>query len=134
MRMEWDDSFSVGIPRFDDQHKKLFEILNTLIDGVREKRHKEIMGETLEELLDYTVKHFGEEEKEMETHGYYEYDRHKKEHEDLASQVRDFRTKFKAGTAPMSTELISFIVNWLKTHIAHTDKKYGPFLSQKGVR
>ncbi len=134
MRMEWDESYSVGISRFDEQHKKLFEIFNALIDSVREERQKEVMGEALEELLDYTVKHFGEEEREMEVHGYYEYDRHKKEHEELASQVKDFRTKFMAGTAPMSVELISFIMNWLKTHIAHSDKKYGPFLSGKGVK
>ena len=133
MYMEWTESYSTGIARFDDQHKKLFALVNALLDGIKDERRKEAMGEVLDELVQYTVSHFSEEEKEMMAHNYSGYDEHKKEHDELTSKVRDFRTRYKAGTALMTVELLGFIVNWLKTHIAGTDKKYAPFLIEKGV-
>ncbi len=132
MLTEWQDSYAVGINLFDEQHKKLFKMLGTLFDGMKAKKKKEAMSAVLDELLLYTVTHFTAEEQVMLRHGYPGYEAHKKEHDALTSKVKTFHTNFNAGTALLTSELIGFLVNWLKNHIAETDQKYAPFMKEKG--
>jgi hemerythrin len=70
---KWKDEFSVNIASIDEQHRKLFEIgseldeLTALNDGYD---HYDEIVSILKKLKDYTVYHFGFEEKLLEKYNY----------------------------------------------------------------
>lgn len=134
MYKEWNDSYSVGIQSIDEQHKKLFGMINALHEAIKQKRPREVMGRTLEELVEYTMTHFSDEETLMEKYGYPEFATHKQSHAALTVQVNDIFHRFRRGEPVISVELFGFLINWLKEHIQGTDKRYTAFLNSKGIR
>lgn len=129
----WSDKFSVNIKEIDEQHKKLVSLVNDLHIAMQTGKGKELLGKILQNLIDYTAKHFAHEEHLMKKHGFAEYLKHKAEHEKLVSQVLDFQKKFQAGSAVLTLEIMSFLKDWVSKHIVETDKKFGPFLNSKGI-
>lgn len=129
----WTENFSVQVQSIDDQHKKLIGLVNDLYDAMRAGKARDVLGKVLSELIDYTVYHFGTEEKLFVKYGYPEYKAHKKEHDDLTKQAVALKEKFDNGNMMITIEVMNFLKDWLNNHILGTDKKYGPFLSAKGV-
>ena len=132
--MRWDSSLQLGIGQIDDQHKQLVTMINDLHRAMKQRQTMATMGGILERLVSYTVYHFGHEEKLFQKHGYPEYDQHKKIHETLVGKVVEFKSKIDRGDSTISMELMDFLKDWLVSHIKGTDKKYVPFLQEKGVR
>jgi len=132
--MTWNDALSVKVGEFDDQHKKLVNLVNNLHDAMKSGQGKEMIGKTLTALIDYTQKHFAAEERLMKQHCYPEYEEHKKEHNMLVLKVLDFKTGFEAGKAPLTQDVLTFLRDWVVKHIQGIDKKYGVFFNSKGVK
>ncbi len=132
--MTWKDEFAVNIREGDTQHKKLLELLNRLFDAMKVGQGKEVLGITLKELVDYTVYHFGTEEKLFQQFGYPEYAKHKEEHDDLTKKALELKAAFDSGKQTITIEVMTFLKNWLNVHILQEDKKFGPYLQSKGVR
>ena len=133
MYFKWDDKYSVGVKLFDEQHKKLFTLMSNLRESMQGEDTKKVVGEVLDELIDYATTHFSDEEREMLEHGYPEYEVQREQHQDFLNQVNEFKTSYAAGKTMMTTEVMGFLVNWLTNHIAQTDKKYGVFFNDKGI-
>ena len=132
--MRWDSSLQLGIGQIDEQHKQLVAMINDLHRAMKQRQTMAVMGGILQRLVNYTVYHFGHEEKLFQKHGYPEYDQHKKIHENLVGKVIEFKTKIDRGDSTISMELMDFLKDWLVNHIKGTDKKYVPFLQGQGVR
>lgn len=126
---DWTPQFTVNHPTMDEHHQKIFKLVNQLHEGIFSKKAKEVLGEILYALIDYTVLHFAEEESIMRQHNYPGYTQHKTEHEWLLAQVREFERKFTAGDNTFTPEMFHFLVSdWLVKHILGMDKMYAPFL------
>lgn len=137
MILPWDDSFSVGIQSFDNQHKKLFEIINRVYTSIVSRKNpvsRELLNGALNELVEYMKLHFEAEERTMRAHGYPEYEKHKKEHDDFARSVADFKRRYDKGDAAITGELLGSLATWLDTHLNGTDKRYAPYLSARGIQ
>jgi len=132
--IRWDDSFSVGVAEIDAQHKRLVEMINELYDAMRQKRGKEILSEILNEMVKYAAVHFATEEKYFVQYFYPETDSHRKEHREFKKKVDELTKRFEANEIGITGEVIDFLSTWLKEHIKGSDKKYGPFLNEKGIR
>ena len=130
----WNDQYSVGIRKIDDQHKRLVGFINDLHGSMLEGKGKEVMGKILGGLIDYTRTHFLAEESLMSLYRYADFEAHKKEHDGLTGKVLDLQRKFQEGTASMTLDLMTFLKDWLTNHILKLDKKYAPFLIGKGVQ
>lgn len=128
----WSDKFSVQVKQLDEQHKKLIELLNRLHDAMKVGKGKEVLEEVLGSLIIYTQKHFAAEEELLKVNNYPGYAVHKQAHNQLVVQVLDVQKQTQTGVA-LSQQVMSFLKDWLETHIQGTDKKYGPFLNQKGL-
>ena len=126
----WNNSFSVKVPDMDNQHKKLVDLVNNLHDAMKQGKGKEQIAKTLDELIKYTVFHFTSEEKLMINGGYENFEEHKAKHEELKQQVLDFQNKYKAGKIVATTEVLTFLQNWLLNHIRQDDMKYS-YLAEK---
>lgn len=126
-RLEWQDSFSVGIKEVDDQHRTLVELLNQLHTAIRERRGSEVCRQTLDRLAEYTVTHFQLEERLMQASNYAGFEVHKRQHEDLLGQVTALQQKLDAGSGSISFELLHFLQVWLTSHINDSDKRFGAY-------
>lgn len=136
MLIKWDETCRVGVERFDDQHKKLFEMMNALVECVGEEnsdRNPEI-GEVLDSLFQYTASHFTEEEQMLSRHGYPEVEAQIREHDFLTAKVKELHRNFYSGKAPLTLDVITFMQDWLLDHIKVNDTKYRKFLNDKGVK
>jgi hemerythrin len=122
---QWSDSFSVGIPEIDEQHKVLVSLLNQLHAAFRERNGTQASREILDRLAEYTRTHFLLEESLMRISRYPGLDEHRAQHEDLIKQVTSLQTKLDAGKASISVELLQFLLNWLSKHINESDKRFG---------
>ena len=136
--VEWTTDYSVGIDRFDEQHKEIIRMINLLYEVLGEKSEdsRDRVIRVTEELLQYTHTHFLEEEVEMYRAHYPQYEAHKENHDKLTSMARDFMVRLYAsdiGVKKISIELIATLSAWLKVHIKETDKRYSAFLNSKGV-
>ncbi len=131
--LTWNETYSVKIKKFDDQHRKLIDLINQLHDAMLVGKGKDVMGSVLNSLVDYTKTHFAAEETLMKLHGYPDYEQHKKEHNVLVMQVLDVQRQLREGKTPITQAIMFFLKEWLQQHIQGNDKKYGPFLNGKGV-
>jgi hemerythrin len=132
--IEWNPAFSVKVKKFDDQHKKLVDLINQLHDAMKEGKGNTVLGIILQSLTDYTVIHFGDEIKLMQENGYPEIARHKAEHDKFVLQVQDLHQKFQSDSGSLlSFKTLIILTDWLVEHIQGEDKKYSPFLNAKGI-
>jgi len=130
----WSDNYSVNINEIDKQHQKLVGLVNSLHDGMKVGKGKELLGGILNELVNYTAFHFGCEEKLFDQYLYPETKTHKREHSDLVEQVMTYKKSYESGNSILSMEIMNFLKDWLTNHIVGSDKKYSTFLNSKGIR
>lgn len=131
--VQWNEGFSVGVQSLDNQHKKLFDMINTLHTAIHENKPREVTGHVLEELWDYVESHFEEEEILMEKYRYGEYKQHKQAHNELDLRLNEIYNRFELGDAVISEELSAFLLKWLKEHILGIDKRYSAFMAANGI-
>jgi hemerythrin-like metal-binding protein len=132
--MTWGPMLQIGFGDIDAQHKRLVELVNELDDAMRAGKGRDVVGHVLTELVNYTVFHFAFEEKLMDQFGISSAAAHKAEHKKLVADVGAFKAKFDNGSAAVTTELMSFLRNWLSTHILKTDKALSKELLAKGAK
>jgi hemerythrin len=130
---QWKEAYSVKVLALDNQHKKLFELVNELHQAMGEGHGKDVAGGILTRLIDYTVQHFTAEEKLMERHKYPTLLAHRAEHKALTDKVLAFKKEFDAGTSNVTPQLMTFLQQWLRNHIQSVDQRYSDYLNQKGV-
>lgn len=130
----WTEAYAVHVANFDRHHQTLFRAIDDLYEALRAGRGTDVVGTTLQRLIDYTTAHFAAEETAMEKNGYPGLRLHKAEHQGFIEQVLKLQKDFQSGKPGVSVVLMRFLQKWLRDHIMQTDKKYGPFLNGKGIR
>lgn len=132
--IEWDhERYSSHIERFDEQHQKLFTLLNDLYVAMEDGRSEEKIGEILRELEAYTEYHFGDEEEFMQDCGFAMdcadcFFNHRKMHDEFAEKVATLREKHENGEY-ITMEVLMFARDWLDSHIAglSQDQSYAEY-------
>ena len=132
--MIWTTDHSVNVKILDDDHKKVFAMINELDETIMAGHSKEVLEAVLGRLMEYTMVHLAREEEFFAHTGYAEAIAHKKEHSRMIKRVQDIQGRFKDGSVAMlSLELRSFLQDWWITHIQRSDKLYGPYLNAHGI-
>ena len=134
MGTEWNSSYSVQVGQMDEQHKKLFTLISNLQTAMKEGKGHDAAPKAIKELLDYTVTHFTAEEKHMSSLGYSGLAEQKKAHEAFITKVKQFQADISAGKMGLAITIVSFLNDWLVSHIQKIDKKYGPYFNEKGIK
>jgi hemerythrin len=129
--IEWNDIYSVGIKKIDDQHRKFFSIVNVLFDAMKEGKGEELVDSLLKELQDYVIYHFQSEESWMKMFNYADIDKHKLEHQEAIKKVNKLLLEYERGKQDVIIEMLKFLSAWLQDHVLGTDRKYIPFLKGK---
>jgi len=130
----WTEKYSVQVEVLDDHHKKLFVLMKQLHVALLERRGKEVIGDVLDELLDYTKYHFGEEEKLMAQTGCPGLNAQKAAHAEFVSKLNEFKEKQEQGFGAFITTNVMVTLNdWLVTHIGRLDKLYSAPMNEAGI-
>jgi hemerythrin len=119
----WTDQFNVGIDAIDNQHKRIVDYINLLESSNSSSHSREEIEKLVQDLVDYTVSHFGFEERLQEDAGYPYLKAHQKVHGLFTKRVAVFRSKFEKGE-DISEGLSSFLITWLSNHIQQEDADY----------
>jgi len=130
----WTESHRVNIAVFDQQHQQLFDTANELDQALREREGNAALDPILIRLIDYTLLHFAAEEDLMQQHEFPGYYSHRSQHEEFRQRIANFLVDHKSGKPGVPVSLLFYLQEWMKEHIAKTDKLYTPYLNARGVR
>jgi hemerythrin len=117
----------------DEEHKKLFGILNKVIVAKEHNGNPEELWEVLSEMTNYALTHFRTEETYMKEFNYPEYQAHKEEHRDFSTETIAYHDKVINGDSQIANEIIEYLKWWLVNHIQETDKKYIDCFKKNGL-
>lgn len=132
--VSWKDEYSVGIQRFDDDHRLLFHLINLVHDGMKAGAGHEVAGPVLEQLDRYTREHFGREEAELRRTAYPGLADHVAQHRAFQRRVAELRAAHAEGRLSVPGDLGRTLKDWLVQHISSSDQAYAPHLAIFGVR
>lgn len=120
----WDDSYSVGVPALDEQHKILIDLINQL-DTV------ESDGGDIRDVMDkldwYVREHFALEENMLTHAGYANLEPHKAEHRDFEAWLRSAQSHMATGgldAGVLVSTIRDHLKDWLVKHILVADMDY----------
>ncbi len=122
----WNEKLELGVHEMDEEHKVLVGKINHLVKSLEEFRVKNSREELLasfNDLAGYTIQHFKDEEAFMRSIEYPLLASHQKIHQKLIETVVAFGEQIKNGTLD-DQRLVSFLRNWLVSHIMGVDMKY----------
>ena len=121
----WRDGFKVNIEQVDQEHQHLFKLIAAL--------NLESVEQTVEELLEYVVTHFSNEQALMEKSQYPAFEAHLKLHEEFGNQVAEFLGNGEPWTEDRVKELRRFLNKWLIGHIMTHDMRFGKWMERQSV-
>jgi hemerythrin len=124
----WEQRLNTGIGVIDEQHQRIAVYINDLNAAIA-RQDKELEGDTLIQLLDYTQSHLEFEEELLEAAGYPGLQEHTAMHGLFKRRIeRYFRHHYEGKAIAMP--LISELKLWLTTHILHEDNDYVPYIER----
>jgi len=129
---EWTNDYSVNVAEIDDQHKKLFAMIDEYYQALGRKEQTEALAELLEGLAQYAATHFHNEEVYFDKFGYQHAEAHKQAHADLVARVTDIAARARQGVAVLNMELATFLRDWLNEHIKGLDTQYSQCFNEIG--
>ena len=128
--LTWEPSYSYHVEVIDAQHRKLFDMVNHLIDVFEAPRDGDSSNllPVLNELVEYVSVHFHQEEIIMADADYPDFLSHNWEHRKFTNEVLKFLKDYKEGRADLGLDILSFLVGWVRTHVTTSDVQFGEYL------
>jgi len=131
----WSDEYSVSVLAMDNHHKKLFDIMNQMHDSMKAGADEAVLAKYISELVDYTVFHFGEEERMLEQVNYSGIDGQKRAHIAFVDKITEYKKESDEGMTIFAIPKVSKLgIDWLKEHIVTMDTKYTNEANAGGFR
>jgi len=125
-------SLRIDVLSIDDQHRRMFELMNAAIRSLAEADPVEVVV-ALDALAAFADYHFGEEEALLTRAQYPDVDAHRRSHADLAARLHELRQEIASGALALPGDVETFLRPWLTEHILNEDRAFGPFLHSRGV-
>ncbi len=130
---EWCDDYSIGIMAIDIQHKKIIELVDELVQAIRDSREDCIIDEVLDDLVDYANYHFSLEERLLHRYGFADEHDHETQHREFIEMIRSLKVKENVRANNVPRETLDYLENWFCAHELKSDAKYGSYLRAKGL-
>ena len=131
--INWKNEFSVGVKEMDEQHKKLLDMINRLIEEQHTLTDPKTIADLLTEMTDYAQVHFQAEEFLMAEYGYEQISAQEKQHQAFIDKTISFYSASDIGPNVLSVALLDYLGSWLVGHILQEDMKYKNFFKSKGL-
>ncbi|MDR3012758.1 MAG: hemerythrin family protein [Chitinispirillales bacterium] len=132
MAFVWNPALETGHPLIDSQHKELIKAIDNLLTACKEGQVADKIDDTLNFLISYTKRHFGEEENLQRESNYPNFPNHRKLHESFVKVITDLAAELKqTGPTPMLVnKIIRNVGDWLINHIQKEDVQVAAHLKK----
>lgn len=124
---EFVEEYMIGIELIDNEHKELFRVIdraNRLMKDFDVATGIDKFYDILNELKEYTIEHFQDEEEYMESIHYEGLEAQKRAHAAFIDRLQNIDyEEIEKNPQDNLNELTEFLLGWLINHILHTDKK-----------
>jgi hemerythrin len=117
-RITWDPIYSVNVEILDVQHRKLFDIVNHLIDVFESGSGDFLL--VINDLIHYLSVHFHQEHVVMMNAKYPGFLSHSQEHQKFTAK--------KEGNEDLGLNMVVFMKEWVRDHTTKLDVQYGKYL------
>lgn len=127
-RLEWKQTYSVGVTALDDDHRQLIDIINQIDQA---GRFGLPLDHVLHDLAHYARSHFEREEDLLRSAGYPDLGAHSAEHQSFIEWLRGIERSVAAtpgANGPIADMLGAYLRNRLINHILVVDMRYRDFL------
>lgn len=128
----WDKSMSTGVPRIDAQHQELIQKLNGLLAAMKARKGQEELAKLIGFLGEYVIKHFSDEEAEMERRKCPLALTNKLAHQQFVRKFQNFKKQFETeGVTPTLILAVQReLGDWVVQHIKQVDTKLAAVVNQ----
>lgn len=127
--LSWTETWSVGAPDMDGDHRVLIGLINTLPQAFNATENDWVVGSVLNSLWDYAGYHFEREEALLRAANFPGAEDHAARHQVLRAQVRDWLERYQADPEAIDPKaLLVFLKGWLMNHVLGEDMRYKPYV------
>jgi hemerythrin len=135
MPLTWDVTMSTGVAKIDHQHQELISKLNALLEAMQKGKGKDEIGKLIAFLGEYVVKHFSDEEAEMERLKCPVATANRIAHQQFVKKFTEIRDRFhKDGVSPkLVIDVQQALLDWFIAHIRSIDTKLALAAKSKAV-
>lgn len=127
-KIEWTTSLSVGVTDIDEQHQRLFTIIDELSNAKKDSLDSASILAILRQLVDYSDYHFRTEDNYMIENNYPLFLSHRKEHLAYIRKMGDLINALERKDNSLSEDILEFLHNWWHNHITDSDLKYARYI------
>lgn len=127
------DRLLVYVDKIDEQHEKIFRVVEKFQKACSSQGNKEELIELFNTLKIYMEEHFEEEERYMIEYAYPHYGEHKENHNIFARKMSMLEKTVSLDYISLTkiAEINEFISEGFITHISDVDSKLGEYLQDK---
>lgn len=123
----WKESYRIGIEAIDQQHEKLFEMVEDLLNAIGEEEagNKPKYESAIAFMKDYVVKHFQDEEAYQASIQYPGLREHQELHRAFTNTVLEYERRLLGSQFALQDvkEFAGTLLAWLIYHVADADQK-----------
>lgn len=123
----WTNEYILGIPAVDEDHRRLFDLLDDFLAAEHEGVSADESQRRLGRFVVETAEHFRREEQLLDRSDYPGLVGHRAEHERLMAELRHVHERLATGGAEID-QFADFLQSWLRRHILEDDRAYRPFV------
>ncbi len=129
--IEWKDSYDVGVPVLDEDHRALAELINQLDDMIASGARRDDVVRLLNELDGYVTLHSRREELLKANYGFVGSDEDEQDDalETFRGMIRDAIERMKDEDAELDPSLPRALKAWLVGNILEHDMRYKTFFA-----
>lgn len=130
------EEYIIDIQELDDQHKRFFELLESIgnvVDDLYKPLDDDEVDQIMDitsELRDYALLHFRTEEDYMKEVDYPGLKKQKSEHNRFITDVIRLEAELMNGSAMPAAKIRNFMHDWYRDHILTLDKPFSEFYNK----
>ncbi len=130
---KWKIEYETGIPEIDQQHKKLFNYIETLSIAIYSKSGKDELISLCRFLKNYIDTHFSTEEILMRQAHYPNLEQHMEVHRSFEEYYKIIEKELfeKGADHYLAIEIENKMHSWWKNHIIKMDMQYVPYFKDE---
>jgi hemerythrin-like metal-binding protein len=119
---DWNSQYEVFVPEIDAEHQAIFRIGAELQQAMVAEAPTERMSEIVRGVMAAVEDHFRHEERLMRKARYLGRDWHKKQHDGVRRNLKEYAKRVAEDDRQASKEMLEYLSHWLHDHTAVTDR------------